>query len=59
MLNDENKRFLLSFKNISGAMIVILLMTVSFFGGQMVQMRVAVEKGKAVINKEGNFRWKR
>lgn len=54
----ENKRYLWSFKNVSAAMIVVLLMTVSFYGGQMVQMRVAVEKGKAVITKDG-FRWKK
>jgi len=58
MLNEENKKYPLNFNNISAVLIVILLMTVSFYGGQMVQQRVAVEKGKAVII-DGRFLWKR
>ena len=58
MLNDENKRYLLSFKNISGAMIVILLMTVSYCVGHYECMRTAESKGKAVLTSEG-YRWAR
>ena len=54
----ENKRYLWSFKNVSAAMIIVLLMTVSYCVGHYECMRTAAEKGKAVKTEYG-YRWVR
>jgi len=54
----ENKRYLLNFKNVSAAFIVVLLMTVSYYFGVWMTMEKAVVTGNAIITNEG-FKWRR
>jgi len=55
----ENKRYLLNFNTIAKTLFVLALMIISFCAGQHDVMRTAKENGHAIVNEEGNFRWKR
>ncbi len=54
----ENKRYLLNFKNVSAAVIILLLLVVAYNLGYHACMRVAVETGNAVEVDEV-IKWKR